>query len=411
MRNNTKLAAFAALIAIGVGAAVGDAHATLHKTVAQGQLPKLAGRAVLPAETLAPGPPSGAAVADANGIDFPRPSQPVEGFSGIVEGREPGEFLAMPDNGFGNKANSADFLIRAYYIRPDFKTAKGGSGSVAVGDFISFRDPDQLIGFPIVNGATTDRLLTGADIDPESVQRGRHGDLWVGEEFGPWILHFSADGVLLDPPFRIPGVFAETNPFRGTATATIANSRGFEGMAISPSGRYLYGILEGAVVGDPANSRRVYEFDTRTEALTGRTWTYRTEQPAHLVADVQALDNHRLALIERDNTRGAAVVFRGVYVVDLWKLDSAGDVTKVRVLDLTAIPDPNLVSLPEIHEGDVRLGDPFAVVCESVEALRVLSHSRLLVGCDNNLPNTGRNPGRADDNEFIVVKVPGIPGR
>ena len=33
----------------------------------------------------------------------------------------------MPDNGFGNKANSADFLIRAYYITPDFKTASGGS--------------------------------------------------------------------------------------------------------------------------------------------------------------------------------------------------------------------------------------------------------------------------------------------
>ena len=34
----------------------------------------------------------------------------------------------MPDNGFGNKANSRDFLIRAYYIEPDFKTGRGGSG-------------------------------------------------------------------------------------------------------------------------------------------------------------------------------------------------------------------------------------------------------------------------------------------
>ena len=49
-----------------------------------------------------------------NGITFPTPSQPVEGFSAIVEGRRPGEWLAMPDNGFGNKANSFDFLIRAY---------------------------------------------------------------------------------------------------------------------------------------------------------------------------------------------------------------------------------------------------------------------------------------------------------
>jgi hypothetical protein len=30
----------------------------------------------------------------------------------------------------------------------------------------------------------------------------------------------------------------------------------------------------------------------------------------------------------------------------------------------------------------------------------------LLLGCDNNVPNTGR----ADDNEFIVAKVAGLRG-
>ena len=114
---------------------------------------------------------------------------------------------------------------------------------------------------------------------------------------------------------------------------------------------------------------------------------------------------------DRDWDVGLHIVFRGVYVVDLSDVDSAGYVSKQQVVDLTNIADPAGVSLPAIHAGDVRIGDPFAVVCESVEALRVLSHSRLLVGCDNNLPNTGRNPTRADDNEFIVVKVPGIPGQ
>ena len=57
----------------------------------------------------------------------------------------------MPDNGYGAKATSRDFLIRAYYIRPDLKTASGGSGAVHVGQFIEFRDPFGVIGFPIVN--------------------------------------------------------------------------------------------------------------------------------------------------------------------------------------------------------------------------------------------------------------------
>ena len=78
--------------------------------------PTLVGRAVLPAEALAFGPPSGAALGTGvlNGIEFPRPQQPIAGFSAVVAGRERGEYLAMPDNGFGSKANSADFLIRAY---------------------------------------------------------------------------------------------------------------------------------------------------------------------------------------------------------------------------------------------------------------------------------------------------------
>lgn len=380
--------------------------------------PTLEGRAVLPVETYAPGPPAGNFLppGTVNGITFPLPSQPVQGFSSIVEGRRPGEYLAMPDNGFGAKATSKDFLIRAYYLKPDFKTAKGGTGSVAVGDFISFRDPNHQIGFPIVNEGTTERLLTGGDIDPESLQRGRHGDLWVGDEFGPWILHFSAQGVLLDPPFPVPGgLMSPNNPFLPAGTpATQPNSRGFEAMAISPDGEYLYATLEGATVADTTadpTRRIVFEFCTRTKSFTGRTWVYRTEQPAYMVSDAWALDQHRLVVIERDGNLGANVVFRNVYVLDLRRTGSDGSLVKRQVVDLVHLADPNLVSLPPIHAGDVGLGNPFSVVCESIEAVYPLSGSRLLLGCDNNFPNKGRNPNLADDNELIVVKVPGLASR
>ena len=46
---------------------------------------------------------------------------------------------------------------------------------------------------------------------------------------------------------------------------------------------------------------------------------------------------------------------------------------KSLAVDLAAIPDPDLVSLPEIHAGDVGLGDPFRVTCESVEAIHPIS--------------------------------------
>jgi glycerophosphoryl diester phosphodiesterase len=403
-----RVGALAALAVVVVASGVPGAEAG-----PGGPGPTLEGRAVLPVETYATGPPAGGSFSGViNGISFPLPAQPVEGFSAIVAGRHPGEYLAMADNGFGGKANSRDFLIRAYYIHPDFKTARGGTGSVAVGDFIQFRDPSSLIGFPLVNEGTTERLLSGGDIDPESLQQAKNGDLWVGDEFGPWILHFDAAGVLLDPPFPMPGgLMSPNNPFL-VGPASQPNSRGIEAMALTPDGKHLYAVLEGPTVADADKNRRhVYEFSIGDEAFTGRSWEYRTEHPNHLVADVWALDQHRLVVIERDLGSGALALFRSVYVVDLRRVDPDGFVEKRLVVDLTAIPDPDLVSLPPLHAGDLGLGDPFWVMCESVEAVHVIDGARLLIGCDNNFPNSGRNPGRADDNELIVVKVPGLHAR
>lgn len=381
--------------------------AAAHGDDSDATIPRLVGRAVLPVDTYAPGPPAGGFFAGQtiNGITFPLASQPVEGFSAIVDGREPGEILAMPDNGFGNKANSGDFLIRAYYLEPDLETARGGTGTVAVGEFIAFRDPNGVIGFPIVNELTGDRLLTGADIDPESLQRGSDGDLWVGDEFGPWILHFDATGVLLEPPVALPdGLRSPANPFLGGAAPTVNGSRGIEAMAISRNGRQLTVVLEGAVPGDDPMSRRVYRYDTRGGTFE-RLADYRVEVAGHFVSDAQAIDEHRVLVIERDGGRGLTAMFRGVYRIDLDRPGADGSASKSLVVDLAAIPDPALISLPPIHDGDVGLGNPFRVTCESIEALHVVSGSRLMLGCDNNFPNTGRNPGLADDNEFIVVRA------
>jgi glycerophosphoryl diester phosphodiesterase len=226
----------------------------------------LVGRAVLTFDTLAEGPEAGAFVIPGpgtkNGVTFPLPSQPVEGFSAVIDGRRPGWYVAMADNGFGSKMNSEDFLIRAYRVRPEFKTADGGSGTVLVGSFISFRDPRGLIGFPIVNEDTRRRLLTGGDIDPESLQRGRHGDLWVGDEFGPWIPALRPSREVARGAVRHAWwdhVAQQPVPQRPAGNAP--HSRGLEAMAITPNRKYLYPALEGATLADPDQSRRlVFEF-------------------------------------------------------------------------------------------------------------------------------------------------------
>ena len=55
----------------------------------------------------------------------------MQGFSSLVDARD-GTFLSLADNGFGALDNSADFHLRVYRIRPNFKTAQGGAGNVEV---------------------------------------------------------------------------------------------------------------------------------------------------------------------------------------------------------------------------------------------------------------------------------------
>ena len=89
--------------------------------------PTLLARAILPADAYQPGPPSGALVTPANGVVPPFPGQPIPGFSAILDAGH-GEFWAMPDNGYGAKGNSGDFLLRLYRIAPNLPPSRGFEG-------------------------------------------------------------------------------------------------------------------------------------------------------------------------------------------------------------------------------------------------------------------------------------------
>ena len=132
----------------------------------------------------------------------------------------------MPDNGFGTKANSNDFLLRIYQANPSFQ-GLGGDGTVKVGNFIQLSDPDQKAGFSIVNNNTTDRLLTGADFDIESFVIAEDKSIWIGEEFGPYLLHFDPTGKLLDAPVATPN-YNKLNTLKGQ-TPIVIGHRGASG--------------------------------------------------------------------------------------------------------------------------------------------------------------------------------------
>ncbi|MFH5821247.1 esterase-like activity of phytase family protein [Georgenia sp. AZ-5] len=326
-----------------------------------------------------------------------------------------GSLLAMSDNGFGNKQNSRDFLLAVHRIAPDT-----GSGETTVLDGgFNLSDPEGHVPWTIWRdggcaeagdlpaGYTCpdpDRLLTGWDFDIESMQVAKDGTFWFGDEFGPFLLHTDAKGRLLEAPIPTPGVASPSNPTLGTAAATLASSKGFEGMAVGPNGRHLYPMLEGATEEDKAAGRaadlRIYDVALHPEkgaAFTGDYLRYRIESAEHAIGDLIAVNAHQLLVIERDSLEGDAARFKAIYLVDTRDRDGDGYVEKELLVDLLAVPDP---------DGVGGTGGTFAFPFFTIEDVEILDERTIAVLNDNNYPDHG---GRGDDvldaNELITIEL------
>src|ERR687895_948259 len=98
-------------------------------------------RAILPAEATAPAPWNGAP--DTEPVHAPGSRQPVGGFSALLDAPGLDVYWAMPDNGFGNKANSRSFILRVYRVRAELTRRGDRTGEVEILDWITLRDPDR----------------------------------------------------------------------------------------------------------------------------------------------------------------------------------------------------------------------------------------------------------------------------
>ncbi len=362
------------------------------------------------------------------GMSAPFQGQPVQGFSGI-KWRKDGTAWIPSDNGFGSKANSPDAMLMFHHVRPDWK-----SGQIAILSTIFLHDPDGVVPFNIVNSATAKRYLTGADFDIESLQI--IGDnFWFGDEFGPYLIRADASGKVtgvfetrVDGQLvRSPDHFTVSAPsVPGQFNTAARRSRGFEGMAASPDGRFLYPMLEGPLwnveakgweAHDGREVLRILEFDVREGAYTGRSFRYHLEVNGNNIGDLNMIDRDTALVIERDNGEGVPELacngparadcfnvparFKRVYKIDMSKPDANGFVRKVGYIDLLDIADPKRVA---------RLGGAngkFAFPHWCIEGIDIVDAEHIVVLNDNNLlVSQAREFGKNEPNEMILLKVP-----
>jgi hypothetical protein len=388
----------------------------------------LAGHAVLPALTLLVPPPAAPVELRISGkyakppatgeFTWPFAGQPVQGHSAIRRADD-GSFWLLTDNGAGSKSNSPDFMLQLNRYRVDFD-----SGKFTRLQTLFLRDPLKKAPFPIVTDGTADRYLTGSDFDPESLHFAG-GQMWIGDEFGPYLLKFDPDGRLLAVIDTLVDGRAAQSPDHpgGLGSIGVARSKGLEAMAGSPDGRLLYPMLEGPLAGEPdPRAVRILEFDVAAERWTGRHWNYPLEQDGNAIGDFTMIDATTALVIERDGRYGTAdkaclpgeprndcftepAQFKRVYKIEMGEERVGGPVRKVGFTDLMSITDPRGLARVPLTHGVLTF--PFA----TIESLDVVDGRHIVIGNDNNLPySSSREPGRIDDNELVLLDVAALLG-
>ena len=458
-----------------LGAIAASAVAGTQGSSGQYSHTQLTGRAVLKAATFRDGSaPSGAYLSASdrtnaanNGVPIAAApasafaNQPVQGFSAVIPAAG-GDWWALTDNGFGARANSVDAELRVNKVKVTFApggtatpgTAEvlGGFGLSDPGGFVPWKIIcDSSVGSalpdfdfnklpstpPALCGSKSLRKLTGFDFDPESIQVGADGTFWIGEEFGPYLLHVNGNGELLQAPVALAGAKSPQNPTLDVANGeapTINSSKGFEGLGISPARQTLYALLEGPVGTDDQRDLRINEFDIRSGQYTGTFWKVRLElrgtkvnlaalkrgdgvTPAYpgstpppagfnAIGELTMVNANQAILIERDNGGDSPNVarFKKLFMLTL-KGNEGGYVDKTMMADLMAIPDPDNLAGQPAASFNGYFSFPFITI-ESVFPIN--DHTLLLVN-DNNFPfSNGRSfnsggPLAADDNEFITL--------
>jgi hypothetical protein len=365
---------------------------------------ELIGIIVMPADSMRAGPPSGQFDGEGRRASAPRfESQPVQGVSSIKPAKTSGAWWALSDNGFGGKWNSSDYRLCIYLFDVRPRTQAGTDSRNALQAVIELSDPAKFFPWRLADENDPERQLTGFDADPESLVAMPDESFWIGDEIGPWLMHFSVDGELLSPPVELPdNVRSVDHPLviAHADTAKLPHSRGLEAMDLSGDDKTLVSVLEGTVAGDPPRTLRVQRYDTAAGKWVGPSLIYELDADTVSVSDMSLIEKNRFVVIERDDLQGDAARAKRVYSIDLDRALPGKPLPKKLVIDLLAIGNSrNLVlTMP--------VGAPFRFPYLTTESIQVLDRTHVVVVNDNNYPATGgRGVNVKDATEWIWLEL------
>jgi hypothetical protein len=196
-------------------------------------------------------------------------------------------------------------------------------------------------GVPLENAANHTNYFTGrsdgfdagkgslnpnnARLDPEGVRVSNDGkSVFISDEYGPYVYQFDRATGQRIKAFALPIDLAvakvgptttsEGAPFN--TSGRVAN-KGMEGLAITPDGKTLVGVMQAPLLQDTNKNIRIVTIDIATGAT--KQYAYKLTDGSG-VSEITALNDHEFLLDERDGKGlgdGSAAVVKKLYKVNL----------------------------------------------------------------------------------------------
>ncbi|MEU8896781.1 esterase-like activity of phytase family protein [Nocardia sp. NPDC048505] len=161
-------------------------------------------------------------------------------------------------------------------------------------------------------------VLTPTDhgIDSEGLVALPDGTFWVSDEYGPFLVHFDAEGTELErltPGQGLPKELRLRTP-----------NQGMEGLTVTPDGSTLVGVVQSGLSTAGVSSARevpmtrIVTVDLKTKAV--KEFAYPLENPKEklAVSEITALSNTTFLVDERDGNKAPKANKK------LWTIDIAG---------------------------------------------------------------------------------------
>ena len=179
-----------------------------------------------------------------------------------------------------------------------------------------------------------------ARLDSEGMRLSNDGrSVFISDEYGPYVYQFDRITGVRIRSFKLPSSFFVTNlsPVGNTEiadnTAGRTANKGMEGLAITPDGRTLVGIMQNALIQDANDGGaatkllRIVTIDIASGRITHQFGYLLTTGSG--VSEIVALNNHEFLVDERDgNGRANAndALVKQLFKIDL---DGAADVSEM----------------------------------------------------------------------------------